>query len=250
MSELTSVKTAVMRISSIFEDLKADTENQIPKLKKFNNNLTELVDKFEQERSANSKKIQTNADEIEALKTKKSQNARKIMNLNEESKNLSANSQSLGTQIETLTAEISNLENQIASKQSDLANREQRLHELETNVHQMALDQEKFDENLRKMSLELMEKYDARLMYANSFENRVKAMKLLIAKNYLKIPQVQLLKALQVGTELDLKNMVQAYDIKLDVATKILRKIVDLGGPVDFNETTGMVTLKEEVDFK
>ena len=61
---------------------------------------------------------------------------------------------------------------------------------------------------------------------------------------------VHLINALQVGTELDLKNILQAMDIKIEVATKILRKIVELGGPVEFDEAAGKVTLKTEVDFK
>jgi hypothetical protein len=59
-----------------------------------------------------------------------------------------------------------------------------------------------------------------------------------------------LINALQVETELDLSNILQAFDIKMDTATKILRKIVELGGPLEFNEAAGKVTLKAEVDFK
>ena len=250
MSELTSVKTAIRRISSIFQELESSTKDQIPKLAKFNPNLTTLVENFENEKNDNVKKIQTKNDEIETLKNKVSQNNREILNLEEENKNLTENRQDLISKIEDLTNNIRDLENQIETKKGELSTREQRLGELEENVHQMTTDQEKFEGELKKLEIDLMENYDKRLKYANSFENRAKAMKLLIEKNYIKTPQVHLIGALQVGTELDLKNILQAYDIRMEVATKILRKIVELGGPVEFDEAAGKVTLKTEVDFK
>ena len=250
MSELTSVKTAIRRISSIFEEIKSSTDDQIPKLTKFNPNLTTLVENFENEKNDNVKKIQIKNDEIETLKNKVSQNNREILNLEEENKNLTENRQDLISKIEDLTNIIRDLENQIETKKGELSTREQRLGELEENVHQMTTEQEKFEGELKKLESSLMEDYDKRLKYANSFENRAKAMKLLIEKNYIKTPQVHLIGALQVGTELDLKNILQACDIRMEVATKILRKIVELGGPVEFDEAAGKITLKTEVDFK
>ena len=250
MSELTSVKTAIKHISSILEEIKTNTDDQIPNLTKFNQNLLTLVEKFENEKTSNSKKVQTKKDEIESLKNKVSQNNREILNLEEENKNFTANRQDLMTKIEGLSNNIADLENQIESKKGEYSNRENRLKELEDDIHQKTMDQEKFEAELKKLESDLQEDYDKRLKYANSFENRVKAMKLLIEKNYIKSPQVQLINALQVGTTLDLKNILQAYDIKMEIANKILRKIVELGGPVEFNETTGKVTLKSEVDFK
>ena len=250
MSELTSVKTAIKHISSILEEIKTNTDDQIPNLTKFNQNLLTLVEKFENEKTSNSKKVQTKKDEIESLKNKVSQSNREILNLEEENKNFTANRQDLMTKIEGLSNNIADLENQIESKKGEYSNRENRLKELEDDIHQKTMDQEKFEAELKKLESDLQEDYDKRLKYANSFENRVKAMKLLIEKNYIKSPQVQLINALQVGTTLDLKNILQAYDIKMEIANKILRKIVELGGPVEFNETTGKVTLKSEVDFK
>ena len=250
MSELTTVKTAIRRISSIFEEIESSTKDQIPKLTKFNPNLLTLVEKFETEKNDNAKMIQTKNDEIESLKNKVSQNNREILNLEEGNKNLTENRQDLISKIEEKTNKIRDLENQIETKKGELSNRNQRLQELEANVNQMTTDQEKFEGELKELESSLMEEYDKKLRYANSFENRAKAMKLLIEKNYIKTPQVHLINALQVGTELDLKNILQANDIKMEVATKIFRKIVELGGPVEYNETAGKVTLKTEVDFK
>ncbi|QEE17205.1 hypothetical protein DSAG12_03037 [Promethearchaeum syntrophicum] len=250
MSELTSVKTAIRRISSIFEEINGSTNDQIPKLAKFSPNLLSSVEKFENEKNANAKMIQTKNDEIESLKNKVSQNNREILNLEEENKNLTENRQDLEKKIEGITNNIRDLENQNETKKGELANREQRLQELEANVQQMTTDQENFEQEFKKLESSLMEEYDKKLKYANSFENRMKAMKLLIGKKYIKSPQVHLIGALQVGTELDLKNIIQAYDIKMEVASKILRKIVELGGPVEYNEAAGKVSLNAEVDFK
>lgn len=250
MSELPSVKTAIRRISSIFEEIEGSTKDQIPKLAKFSPKLLSSVEKFENEKNENAKKIQTKNDEIESLKSKLSQNNREILNLEEENKSLTKNRQDLEKRIEEITNNIRNLEDQNESKKGELTTREQRLQELEANVQQLTTDQDNFEEHFKKLESSLMEEYDQRLKYANSFENRMRAMKLLIEKNYIKTPQVHLIGALQVGTELDLKNILQAYDIKMEVASKILRKIVELGGPVEFDEAAGKITLKAEVDFK
>ena len=250
MSEITEVKTAIKRVLSIFEEIKKDTDDYLPKLSNYPADLSTAVENFEQTKTANVKKIEANVDEIQSLKKKKSDNNREILNLEEENKNLTENRHDLSNKIENVNTHIKDLEAEITTKRNEITNREQRLHELETNVHQMTSEQEKFEERMKNLEAELQEEYDKKLKYANSFENRVKAMKLLVTKNYLKTSQVQLLSALQVGTELDLKNILQAYDIKMDTATKILRKIVELGGPIDFNEPAGKVTLKTEVDFK
>ena len=151
MSELTSVKTAIRRISSIFEEIKSSTKDQIPKLAKFSPNLLSAVEKFETEKNANAKMIQTKNDEIESLKNKGSQNNREILNLEEENKNLTENRQDLEKKIEEITNNIRDLENQNETKKGELSNREHRLQELEANVHQMTADQEKFEDDFKKL---------------------------------------------------------------------------------------------------
>ena len=92
----------------------------------------------------------------------------------------------------------------------------------------MSSEQEKFDSLVSKLEADLTQSFEEKANYVNSFENRVKAMKLLIGKEYIRTPQVQLINALQQGTELDLHNIIQALDIKMGKASQILSKIKEL----------------------
>ncbi|MHA1522200.1 MAG: hypothetical protein ACTSRK_18650 [Promethearchaeota archaeon] len=208
------------------------------------------MENFEKGNYASIKEIPTKNEEIETLKTKIAQNTREVLNLEEENKNLTGKRHNLNNKTEEFSNSIRNLETQLESKKGDITNLEQRLLDLEAKIHQMDTEQEKFKEDYKKFEFGLVEEYSKREKYANSFENSNKAMKLLVKKNYIKTPQVQLINALQVGTELDLDSILKANDIKMEVATKILRKIVELGGPVEFKEAAKKVILETEVDFK
>ncbi|MFX1296888.1 MAG: hypothetical protein ACFFD2_18780, partial [Promethearchaeota archaeon] len=85
--------------------------------------------------------------------------------------------------------------------------------------------------------------------FVQSYENRVNAMKRLISKGYINSPQFQFIRALQLGSTLDLKNVIVAIDMREEQAKKILRKMVEEKGPIEYNESAGTLKLLEEVDF-
>jgi hypothetical protein len=74
-------------------------------------------------------------------------------------------------------------------------------------------------------------------------------MKILINKKYINSSVYQFFRALQVGSALDLKNILLAIDMRDDQAKKIINKIIDDGGPIEYDSSNGTITLKEEVDF-
>jgi chromosome segregation ATPase len=250
MSEFTEIKSNIKKITSIFNTLNNLNQDHIPKLEKYPPDLSQLVQDFEDEKQANMNQIDKNADEIETLKNKIAQNRRDIKNLQEKNETLEAKKQNLENNINEVQTETKKLKEKISLKKQELENRESRLRELEANVQQMTLEQQKFESKMNELENNLKEKYEKRLKFANSYENRIRAMKLLIKKEYVHSPQVQLLNALQVGTTLDLRNILQAFDIKRNKAQDILKDLVEQGGPIEYNETAGTVTLKEEVDFK
>ncbi|MFW9880846.1 MAG: hypothetical protein ACFFG0_47900, partial [Candidatus Thorarchaeota archaeon] len=75
------------------------------------------------------------------------------------------------------------------------------------------------------------------------------AMKSLIKAGYIQSAQLKLIQSLQPNTALEIKNIVQAMDLREDVARNILSKMVQKKGPIEYNEAAGTVTLNGEVDF-
>ena len=73
-------------------------------------------------------------------------------------------------------------------------------------------------------------------------------MKKLITYGYINSAQYQFIRALQKGSVLDIKNIIVAIDMREEQARKILRKMVEEHGPIEYNEA-GTVKLLKEVDF-
>jgi hypothetical protein len=55
--------------------------------------------------------------------------------------------------------------------------------------------------------------------------------------------------SLQPDTTLELRNILLAIDMKEATAKKILKKIIEQNGPVEYDEAAGTVTLKGEIDI-
>ena len=249
MSEITEIKTSLKTITSILEEINRLKENSLPKLKQHPSKLLELVEKFESEKDNNLNTIEANSDEINSLKNKISQNKRDISKLEEENNDLTKKRQELGDKIKKIQNELTETQEKISAKKGELENRESRLKDLEENIQELTTTQKEIEEKIKELEIQLRADFDKKDKIVRSFENRVKAMRLLINKDYIRSPQVQIIQALQKDTALDVNNMVQALDIKLGRAQSILRKIVELNGPIDYDEVADKVTLKAEVDF-
>jgi len=78
---------------------------------------------------------------------------------------------------------------------------------------------------------------------------RIAAMKSLIKAGYIQSAQLKVINSLVPETSLELGGLVKASGLREDVFKKILLKIVDENGPVEYDEAGGTILLKEEVDF-
>ena len=59
----------------------------------------------------------------------------------------------------------------------------------------------------------------------------------------------QFIRDLQPGSALDLKNILLAIDMREDQAIRIIKKMIEENAPIELNQETGTILLKEEVDF-
>ena len=249
MSEITDAKTSLKEIISTIEEMKSVSADSLPKLSEHPTKLLELIEQFEEEKNNNVKTIEANTDETNSLKSKMAQDNRDIVRLDEENSELTKQRQELLDKISKLQQELADTQEKIKGKKEELDTRGQRLEELKTNVQELTAIQDDFDEKMKKIETELKTEFDKKDKFARSYINRVAAMKALIKSKYISSQLLQFILSLQKDASLDLKNILIAIDMREDTAKTILKKIIDLNGPVEFDEGTGIVTLNEEVDF-
>ena len=249
MSEITDAKTSLKEIISTIEEMNSVSADSLPKLKEHPTKLLELIEQFEEEKNNNIKTIEANTDETNSLKSKMAQDNRDIVRLDEENTELTKQRQELLDKISKLQQELADTQEKIKGKKEELDTRGQRLEGLKTNVQELTAIQDDFDEKMKKIETELKTEYEKKDKFARSYINRVAAMKALIKSKYISSQLLQFILSLQKDASLDLKNILVAIDMREDTAKTILKKIIDLNGPVEFDEGAGTVTLNEEVDF-
>ena len=249
MSEITDAKTSLKEIISTIEEMNSISADSLPKLKEHPTKLLELIEQFEEEKNKNVKTIEANTDETNSLKSKMAQDNRDIVRIDEENTELTKQRQELLEKISKFQQELADTQEKIKGKKEELDTRGQRLEELKTNVQKLSAIQDDFDEKMKKIETELKTDYDKKDKFARSYINRVAAMKALIKSKYISSQLLQFILSLQKDASLDLKNILVAIDMREDTAKTILKKIIELNGPVEYDESAGTVTLNGEVDF-
>ncbi|MFX0073276.1 MAG: hypothetical protein ACFFAO_19525 [Candidatus Hermodarchaeota archaeon] len=249
MSGITDAKTSLKKIVSILEEIGGINADSVPKLKEHPAKLLEQVELFENEMNTNIKTIESNTDEINSLKNKISQNNREIIKIGEENDHLSKQRQELLEKIQKAQNILNETQEKIKTKKEELENRSQRLAELKERIQELKTLQDEFDDKMNSIEENLKADFEKKDKFARSYINRVAAMRALIKKKYISSQLLQFILSLQKDTTLDLKNILMAIDMKEGTAKKILKKMIDENGPIEYDEGAGSVTLKGEVDF-
>lgn len=249
MSQITDAKTSLKKIITTIEEITGINSESIPKLKEHPTNLLNLIEKFENEKNNNVKTIESNDDEINSLKNKISQNNRDIIKFDDENSQLSKQRQELVDKIKKVQNELNETQGKIKSKKEELEKRSQRLAELKDRIQELSTLQDEFDEKMNQIEEELKAEFEKKEKFANSYINRVAAMKALIKAKYISSQLLQFIMSLQPDTTLELRNILLAIDMKEATAKKILKKMIEQGGPIEYDEAAGTVTLKGEIDI-
>ncbi|MFX1503745.1 MAG: hypothetical protein ACFFDH_22480 [Promethearchaeota archaeon] len=246
---LTDTKSSLKKILSIIAELNNLNSDSIPKLETQPNNLLEQIGKLEEAKTNDLRTIESNDDEINSLKNKISQNQRDIASLEENNVELTNQRQTLLDKIQDAQNELNETQAKITARREELATRSSRLQELENRLIELKDIQEKFENEMKELGDELQEEYNKKEKFSSSYAMRTAAMKSLIKAGYVQSAQLKLIQALQPNTTLEIKAIVQAMDLREDIARNILAKMVQKNGPIEYNEAAGTVTLKGEVDF-
>lgn len=251
MSEISllDAKTSLKKIISTIVNISGVNSDNIPKLRAQPEHALEAIEIYEKEKNKLIKQIEQNTGDINNLKNKISQAQRDILNLEEDNKILSEKKQDLQNQIEDTQKDIVSTNDSIRTKKDELENRTQRLKDLEAIVLDLSREINIFESHLKELENELENTFLKKERHVQSYGNRVAAMKILIKKKYINSLLLQLIKALQVGNALDLKNILVAIDMRDDKAKALINKMVEENGPIIYDENAGTIKLKEEVDF-
>ena len=246
---LLDAKTSLKKITSVIVDISGINSDYIPKLRTQPEKILESLEKYEDGKNNLVKTIESNNEELNAFKNKITQNQRDIIRFEEDNAEKIQNRQELETKIQESRIKFKEVSENINIKREELKNRELRLKELDDRLFTINKEVEKFEENLKILEAELKENFVKKEKFVESYENRVVAMKILINKKYINSLLYQFIKALQVGSSLDLKNILLAIDMREEQARKIITKMLEENAPIEYEQSSGTITLKEEVDF-
>lgn len=251
MSEvpLLDAKTFLKKIVSVIVNLNGINSDNIPKLRAQPELVLEAINKYSTEKNNLIKQVDLNNEEINSFKNKISQGQRDIQKFEDNNQYSTSKRQDLITKIQDIQKEIEETQTSIRAKKGDLDTRTVRFKELENSVLDLSHEIEKFDSKLKELEKELESNFLKKERFMQSYENRVSAMKILISKKYINSSLYQFIRALQAGSALDLRNILVAIDMKEGKAKNIIRKMLEDNGPVIYNDTSGTIELKEEVDF-
>lgn len=234
---------------SIIEELNGLNSDSIPKLQTQPTNLLEQIGNLEEAKASDQNSIEANDDETNSLKNKISQNQRDIASLEENNTELTTQRQALLDKIQDTQNELNETQTKITARREELAARSSRLAELENRLLELKDLQDKFDNKMKEQETQLQEEYNKKENFSNSYAMRAAAMKSLIKAGYIQSPQLKVINSLVPQTTLEIKGLVSASGLREDVFRNIIVKMIQKNGPLEFDEGTGTVTLKEEVDF-
>ncbi|MFW9821949.1 MAG: hypothetical protein ACFFE4_03395 [Candidatus Thorarchaeota archaeon] len=246
---LTDTKSSLKKILSIIEELNRLNSDSVPKLQSQPTNILGNIEKLEGEKANNLKTIEMNDDEINSLKNKISQNQRDISSIEENNVELTAQRQTLLDKIQDAQNGLNETQTKISACKEELTTRSSRLEELENRLVELKDIQEKFDNQMKELESQLQADLEKKEKFSNSYAMRAAAMKSLIKAGYIQSPQLKVISSLVPHATLEIKGLVSASGLREDVFRNIIVKMVQKNGPIEYDETSGTVTLKGEVDF-
>jgi chromosome segregation ATPase len=242
-------KTALKKIASNIVDISGIHADNLPKLRLKPEKILESLEKYEDGKNVLINTLKSNYEKINTFKNKISKSQRDNIKFEEDNAELVRNRQELEAKIQESRNEFKEVKETISIKREESKNRELRLKELEDRLFMLNKEIEKFEDRLKALETELENTFIKKERFVQSYENRVAAMKILINKKYINSLLYQFIKALQVGSALDLKNILIAIDMREEQARKIITKMLEDDAPIEYDQSSGTITLKEEVDF-
>lgn len=247
------------------------------------NEIFDAIESFNREKNSNIEKIKSNKDNIESLKLKIFQLNQEIPKFESEVSELSKKQEEIQKNLEIkkkeleeiqskkekfngeydknrqlledLESELNNSWKKVEEKIQDISKAEEKINQ-EINALKLGYDQiltkkeEELNNKIKEVEAENEQEYNKYLDSFKPVRVKTKAIRLLIRNRMVNSELFNFISALEKDKPMELSFICQALNYDPQKAEKIIKKMVAEGGPVNFNEKNGLITLQKEVEFK
>lgn len=247
------------------------------------NEIFDAIESFNREKNSNIEKIKSNKDNIESLKVKIFQLNQEIPKFESETRELSKKQEEIQKNfeikkkeleeiqskkekinveydkkrqlLENLESELNNSWKKVEGKIQDISKVEERINQ-EINALKVGYNQiltkkeEELNNRIKEIEAEYEQEYNQYLDSFKPVKVKTKAINLLIRNRMINSELFNFINALEKDKPMELSFICQTLNYDPQKAEKIIKKMVAEGGPVNFNEKNGLITLQKEVEFK
>jgi len=246
------------------------------------NEIFDAMESFKTEKNGNIEKIRMNKDEIETLKSKIYQLSQDIPKLESELQNLKhkrselektytemnnqlaeveSEKEKYAKDIQVKTEILSNLESELNNSWKKVEEEIQEISRINDKISQEKMKLKEHYNQILRNKEEILEKeiekiesvedniHKQKLDELNSLKIKTKALDMLIDAEMINTELFKFINALERNKQMELVFLCQTINFDPAKAEKIVKKIVSEGGPVRFEENSGMITLEKEVGF-
>ncbi|MFX0020106.1 MAG: coiled-coil domain-containing protein [Promethearchaeota archaeon] len=247
------------------------------------NEIFDAIESFNREKNSNIEKIKSNKDNIESLKVKIFQLNQDIPKVDSEVSELSKRQEEIQKNleikkkeleeiqsekekfkgeydkkeqlIEDLKSELNNSWKKVEEKTQDISKAEEKIIQ-EINALKLGYNQiltkkeEELNSKIKEIEVENEQEYKKCLEGFKPFKVKTKAINLLIRNRMINSELFNFISALEKDKPMELSFICQTLNYDPQKAEKIIKKMIAEGGPVNFNEKNGLITLQKEVEFK
>ncbi|MFX0027099.1 MAG: hypothetical protein ACFE8M_11865 [Candidatus Hermodarchaeota archaeon] len=247
------------------------------------NEIFDAIESFNREKNSNIEKIKSNKDNIEVLKIKIFQLNQEIPKLESEVNELSKKQEEIQKNLEIKKKEFEDIQSIKGSFNEEFEKKRLLLEKLESEIKEfwkkveekiqeiskadekitqeinalkagynqiLTKKEEELDKRIKIIEAELEQDYNKRLDSFKPIKIKTNAINILIKNRMLNSELFNFICALEKDKPMELGFICQTLNYDPQKAEEVIRKMVADGGPINFNEKNGLITLQKEVEFK
>ena len=283
MSQIIDLIPALREIFEFIKKINEKVKDTNLKLDAEPDEIFNAIESYNREKNNNIEQIKSNKNEIDNLNSKLFQITQEIPRSESRLSELSDQYQEIYNRFESKRKELEDIKTNLNDSKKEYDNQSNYLNELESEINEswkkveekiqeLSKLEEKqnqhlakiktenkqeiiklkdgFEEELMNYETEYKQQYNELLEKSTPIRIKINAMKLLIKNGFIDNELYEIINALQINKPLELKLISQMIKIEPEKIKNVLKKMIELNGPIDFDEKSEIITLRKEVDFK
>lgn len=232
-------KTTLTELKEVFnrniETIARDIDSLTERLERLKNKIIEQQHiEEEKEKTA----LELEAD-ISSLESEKTQAENKLSTLKENEVQLNQQLTELDTELAKVREEISNMKENISRIEQTSKEKENKIAELRKEIENIKMEHDKAIASLRST----YEKESNRL---NELKAKYSALKFLIKKNILDIPELKVIRVLKGQKTTSLSFIERSTSLKTSFIQHVVKGLAERGA-IEFNPSTGEIKVLEKI---